>query len=119
MRVSGQQTDSEKDQTLVCIFYCLMILACNILHTHILLLLWSSVRDDMQREVKLTKKLCVQLEQYIHKASGQGILTALYAKAEGDLEKLAQLADDCNLDRTERAHLRAFLTQAQLSHSHL
>ena len=55
----------------------------------------------------------MQLEQYIHKASGQGILTALNARAEGDLEKLAGLVDDCSLDRMERAHLRAFLTQVQ------
>ena len=64
--------------------------------------------------------LSLQLEQFIHKASGQGILKALNAKVDGDLEKLASLADDCNLDSLERTHLRAFLTQVQqCSHSKL
>ena len=57
----------------------------------------------------------MQLEKYIHKASGQGILTALSAKTGGDLEKLTLLADESNLDKMERAHLRAFLTQVGLT----
>ena len=53
----------------------------------------------------------LQLEHYIHKSTGQGILGALSSLVKGDLEQLSQLADKCNLDAMERGHLRAFLTQ--------
>ena len=55
----------------------------------------------------------MQLENYVHKATGLGILKALNLSVGGDLDQLAKLIDKCNLDNLERGQLRAFLTQVQ------
>jgi len=63
-----------------------------------------------EKNVDLSR-LTLQLEHYIHKPSGQGILQALHSFAGGDFEVLSKLADERGLDALERTQLRAFLTQ--------
>ena len=56
----------------------------------------------------------LQVRDYIHQASGAGVLRAIGAATENDLERLTDYLTAAELTSLERQQLRTFLVQVKL-----